>query len=82
MKSSVRSSPNSRCSTYVFSPASRLTRWFTPRMYAGPTSVLVLADERIVRQESLQTCPRPITHRAASYRPCCERLRPATEVWR
>ncbi len=56
--------------------------WSNSATYIGPASVLVIPDERIVRQESLQACPRPITHRAAPHRPGCKRLRPATEVWR
>jgi hypothetical protein len=56
--------------------------WSNSATYIGPAPVLVIPDERIVRQESLQACPRPITHRAAPHRPGCKRLRPATEVWR
>lgn len=50
--------------------------------YTGPASVLVITDECIVRQESLQARPRPITHRAAPHRPGRKRLRPVAQVRR
>jgi hypothetical protein len=48
MRSSVQYSLNSRCSTYVLPPASSRPLVNTQETYAGPTSVLVVADERVV----------------------------------
>jgi hypothetical protein len=48
----------------------------------GPSPVLILVDERALRQKSLQARFRTASYRPPSDRPCCERLPSLAQVRR